>query len=1082
MHRAVTMATALTPAVVLCLLAAPTTGLVGDDRISLTASTHAVSVTPEQDDASLHAVELIGSRLGWAVGDRGVVWRTADGGATWQLCPTPVASSLRSVCFLTDQLGWAVGGHVAPAGRVAEGVVLGTTDGGATWTVLAQTRMPYLVHVQFFGLEEGVAVGCANRSFPTGVAITRDGGKTWSPAEGVPSQGWRAAAFIDEQTGSLAGLRGRFTTLGGGAVVEQTGDPFGLRGLYDIDLQPDGRGWMVGDGGLVLATTTAGANWAEPRAPLPTATRDFFDARAVAGHQDHVWIAGAPGSAIWHSPDAGHTWESQPIGSPAPLHAIDFSSESRGCAVGAFGRILVTNDGGASWTAARGGDRRAALLAMHSRDERAPLRLLIRASAEEGYRAVVQLTSRRDVGPDGHLHADADLRLQDAVTAAGANDSDIAWKLPVGVPGLDEDYARLLKQWTAMTDGRLPDVMLQDLVADLRTWRPDVVVVDEPSENEAAARLLRQAILHAAEQAADPNRFPQQQQLMHLAPWTVQRVYTRMPDGQNGEITLDPHAILPRHGRTLLMAAAPATGRLGVENPAEGESFRLVLPPREVTTAPRRWMLTGLSLSPGGPARRALPPITELDFDAIQNLAQHQRNFAAWRDRALDNPAQAAQVIAQLGDVLANAPPHQAALQLADLADAYRQRSQWQLTEEALIELAERFPNEPAAIEGMVYLLQMWTSLELGWQREQGVSAEQNMISVRGDVAQAAVNQTENLLSQQGGLDRVRELAQNPTSPLLIQPIAGEVRVGGQENQRKFDRRRWHEQATLLAGELKRRAPAVYQTPEVQFACAALFRQREMYQESDKIYREFALTADPAWQQAARGELWALGSPTESPKPVLICKRVAAPPLLDGLLGDACWQSARDIELTPPVSEREGEDAAFVGTERLNTGDGRRAAKGTGAIAMLTYDSEYLYFGASLPRAEGLPADAVEYPGRDHDADLAGFDRVSLLLDIDRDYATYYRLDVDSRGQTRDACWTDQRWNPRWYVANDADSSRWTIEAAIPLKELAPRAAVGGQIWGVGIVRTMPAVGVESWTHPTGSVPRPATFGLMRMQ
>jgi hypothetical protein len=175
---------------------------------------------------------------------------------------------------------------------------------------------------------------------------------------------------------------------------------------------------------------------------------------------------------------------------------------------------------------------------MHAAADRTPLRLLIKASAEEGYRSVVQLTARRDVGPDGHLEADTDLQLQQAVTAAGGNAADIAWKLPLGVPGLDRDYGQLLEQWSQLTDGRLPDIMLQDLVTDLRTWRPEVIVIDEPAPHEAAARLLRQAILHAVAQAADPLRFPKQQAAMHLAPWQVQRVYARQPAGQAAEITL----------------------------------------------------------------------------------------------------------------------------------------------------------------------------------------------------------------------------------------------------------------------------------------------------------------------------------------------------------------------------------------------------------------------------------------------------------------------------------------------------------------------------------------------------------------
>ena len=66
---------------------------------------------PEQDDAALHDVQLMGTKHGWAVGDRGATWRTDDGGATWQFVPAPTDCSLRSVCFLTDQIGWAVGGR-----------------------------------------------------------------------------------------------------------------------------------------------------------------------------------------------------------------------------------------------------------------------------------------------------------------------------------------------------------------------------------------------------------------------------------------------------------------------------------------------------------------------------------------------------------------------------------------------------------------------------------------------------------------------------------------------------------------------------------------------------------------------------------------------------------------------------------------------------------------------------------------------------------------------------------------------------------------------------------------------------------
>src|SRR5262245_6489225 len=73
--------------------------------------------TPEQDDATLHDVTCVGTQLAWAVGERGSIWKTGDGGRTWQFSPAPVECALQSVCFLTDKIGWAVGGGIAPYTR-----------------------------------------------------------------------------------------------------------------------------------------------------------------------------------------------------------------------------------------------------------------------------------------------------------------------------------------------------------------------------------------------------------------------------------------------------------------------------------------------------------------------------------------------------------------------------------------------------------------------------------------------------------------------------------------------------------------------------------------------------------------------------------------------------------------------------------------------------------------------------------------------------------------------------------------------------------------------------------------------------
>ena len=65
----------------------------------------------------------------------------------------------------------------------------------------------------------------------------------------------------------------------------------------------------------------------------------------------------------------------------------------------------------------------------------------------------------------------------------------------------------------------------------------------------------------------------------------------------------------------------------------------------------------------------------------------------------------------------------------------------------------------------------------------------------------------------------------------------------------------------------------------------------------------------------------------------------------------------------------------------------------------------------SCTRAEGFHYEKSTAP-RPRDPRLDDQDRVELLIDIDRDFVTYYRLTIDHRGWTGEACWGDQSWDP----------------------------------------------------------------------
>jgi hypothetical protein len=193
--------------------------------------------------------------------------------------------------------------------------------------------------------------------------------------------------------------------------------------------------------------------------------------------------------------------------------------------------------------------------------------------------------------------------------------------------------------------------------------------------------------------------------------------------------------------------------------------------------------------------------------------------------------------------------------------------------------------------------------------------------------------------------------------------------------------------------------------------------------------------ADDPWGQCARAEQWlAEARSGEAPKVVTLCRNAEARPRLDGILNEACWQAD--------------------------------AAGATAAGVRWAHDAEYLYVAV---QCDMLPS--VTYPAepgaRPRDGDVERHDHVRLLVDVDRDYASWFELLVDSRGWTADRCWGDAAWNPKWFVAQGAspDGTAWTIEAAIPLGELTARPPVAGEAWACSSSRMAP--GAE----------RPATDG-----
>jgi len=202
-------------------------------------------------------------RHGILVGDQVdgqmVVMATTDGGATWQRLKMPpalpgegaFAASGTGITVLGDRDVW-IGTGGKDAARVYH-----SADAGRTWSVAptpirADADDAGIFSLAFSDALHGIAVGGDYRKIDdsTGViALTSDGGKTWSVPAGTPPKGFRSAVayLAGRKIWIAAGTSGADISTDGG----QNWKPFDSGNYNAVSFASSQAGWAVGPAGRI---------------------------------------------------------------------------------------------------------------------------------------------------------------------------------------------------------------------------------------------------------------------------------------------------------------------------------------------------------------------------------------------------------------------------------------------------------------------------------------------------------------------------------------------------------------------------------------------------------------------------------------------------------------------------------------------------------------------------------------------------------------------------------------------------------------------------------------------------------------
>jgi len=284
---------------------------------------------------------------GWAVTlDSIIVLKTADGGAYWQEQTNSAATRKFFDITCRDNLkAWTCG---------ILGEITYTNNGGQNWTHQVQGLAKYATRIEFIDDTLGWTV-CGDAV----VGKTIDGGSYWEQIfiTNLPRMELYGVSFVNEREGwvvagwpdSLYANQGWIIhSSDGGFVWDSLYCSNGYENFFDVYFFNNTDGIVVGGNEqdyapIIWKTTNGGNSWNPYSAPANAfylRALDFVDSL-------NGWAVGRFGTII-HTTDGGSSWIFQTNPATTTLFDVDFSDVQHGIACG-DGIILYTDNGGQTW-------------------------------------------------------------------------------------------------------------------------------------------------------------------------------------------------------------------------------------------------------------------------------------------------------------------------------------------------------------------------------------------------------------------------------------------------------------------------------------------------------------------------------------------------------------------------------------------------------------------------------------------------------------------------------------------------------------------------------------------------------------
>jgi photosystem II stability/assembly factor-like uncharacterized protein len=199
-------------------------------------SLHAV---PIENGYTFFRIKFIDGNTGFITGNKGLILKTANGGASWYRVQTNSSEILYDFGFFNLKQGFAVGWN---------GTILSTSNGGETWNKSGEVLTDnYLKSIDLTRDGYGLIVGGDGT-----VLRSTDYGSHWEKMRLETAGGFQKVRFISETNSIIIGSQGIILMSKDKGETWNLVDSHFYTNMNGISISPYGKIYIAGVNGMII--------------------------------------------------------------------------------------------------------------------------------------------------------------------------------------------------------------------------------------------------------------------------------------------------------------------------------------------------------------------------------------------------------------------------------------------------------------------------------------------------------------------------------------------------------------------------------------------------------------------------------------------------------------------------------------------------------------------------------------------------------------------------------------------------------------------------------------------------------------